>query len=233
MRKIVFASDCYYHIYNRGVDKREVFVDKSDYYRFIHDLYVFNNENGISSPGKRWNGRISRLRISNQKRGKLLAGIVCFCLMPNHYHLILKQRKENGISGFMHKIGTGYTMYFNKRYERTGSLFENRFKAIPIERDEYLMHLSRYIHMNPIKLLNSSSQKKNKNTVQNCKTVESFLENYKWSSYLDYIGRPSFPSLINKGIVSDYFNTFDEYKKFALEHQSVGDTLIEDFIIEE
>ncbi len=133
----------------------------------------------------------------------------------------------------MHKIGTGYTMYFNKRYERTGSLFENRFKAIPIERDEYLMHLSRYIHMNPIKLLNSSSQKKNKNTVQNCKTVESFLENYKWSSYLDYIGRPSFPSLINKGIVSDYFNTFDEYKKFALEHQSVGDTLIEDFIIEE
>ena len=155
MRKVQFANNYHYHIYNRGVDKRKIFLEDQDYYRFIHDLFEFNDLDATINLGRRFNEQGST-SIKTSKKRKKLVEIMCFCLMPNHFHLILKQIRERGITKFMHKIGTGYTMYFNKKYQRTGALFEGRFKAIMIEKDEYLIHLSRYLHMNPIELIESN-----------------------------------------------------------------------------
>ncbi|MCK4859169.1 MAG: transposase, partial [Candidatus Omnitrophica bacterium] len=153
MRKISLVNEHYYHIFNRGVDKRKIFLNQNDQYRFIHDLFEFNDMDAVINVNRRVNitdggeTSISKTSISKKSR-KLLVDIIVFCLMPNHFHLILKQKKDNGITKFMRKLGTGYTMYFNKVCQRSGSLFEGAFKSRYIDNDEYLIHLSRYVHLN-------------------------------------------------------------------------------------
>ena len=212
MRKVQFANNYHYHIYNRGVDKRKIFLEDQDYYRFIHDLFEFNDLDAAINLGRRFNERGST-SIKTTKKRKKLVEIMCFCLMPNHFHLILKQIREHGITKFMHKVGTGYTMYFNKKYQRTGALFEGRFKAIMIEKDEYLIHLSRYIHMNPVELVESNWKEKG---IRNWEKAIKFLEQYRWSSYLDYIGNRNFPSVISKGLLLKYFRGKEDYKHFVI-----------------
>ncbi len=187
----------YYHIYNRGVEKRKIYMDKNDYYRFIHDLYEFND----SAPTNPNHSRIDRSRTSINSKRDCLVEIICFCLMPNHYHLLLSANDKNNLTQFMRKIGTGYTNYFNKRYDRTGHLFQGKYKSVLIENDEYLIHLSRYIHLNPIKNKGASIKQLNK---------------YKYSSYLDYTGKINFPSLISKEFLENYFQDAKDYKKFIL-----------------
>jgi len=223
-RKTQFANDQYYHIYNRGVDKRQIFLQHKHYYRFIHDLYEFNDLNvaiEVRLPiGSRTSidhhGSLtpvgSRASISRKKRERLVE-IVCFCLMPTHFHLILKQLIDKGISKFMHKLGTGYVNYFNGEQKRTGTLFEGRFKSILIENDEYLMHLSRYIHLNCIDLI---EPKWKENGIKNWENAVEFLRNYKWSSYLDYIGRDNVPSVIDNEFLLGYFDNKKEYSQFVV-----------------
>ncbi|MFZ2970979.1 MAG: transposase [Minisyncoccia bacterium] len=121
-------ENVFYHIYNRGVDKRVVFEDEEDHIRFINRLLEYNQ---------------------NSEKEPLFVDVVCFCLMPNHFHLVLRPIVENGITDFMRRISTGYAMYFNRKYQRKGVLFESNFKSILVENEEYLKHLSRYIHLNP------------------------------------------------------------------------------------
>ena len=152
MRKTVFANEQYYHLYNRGVDKREVFLDEEDFLRFLTCLREFNRQEAIGSLYEK-NLREKRNGSSAPIRGAELPGpalveIVAYCLNPNHYHLILKQNSEKGIERFMHKLSTGYTNYFNKKYKRSGALFQGRFKAIHIDSNEYLLHLSVYVNRN-------------------------------------------------------------------------------------
>ncbi len=133
--------------------------------------------------------------------------------MPNHFHLIVKQLVDGGITKFMHKLGTGYTLYFNQKYKRTGSLFEGKFKRIYIDKDEYLIHLSRYIHLNPIELIQHDWKKRG---IKDWEKVNEFLKNYRWSSYPDYIGKKNFPSVIKKDFLMGYFDKSKEkYEKFV------------------
>ena len=192
MRKTKFSNDNYYHIYNRGADKRQIFLDSSDYVRFIHYLYDFNDNKIIPNFSRDIEGGPA----SNIKLRDLLVEIISFCLMPNHFHLILKQVKDGGITKFMRKLSTGYVMYFNKRNKRSGVLFQGKFKAILIDNDEYLAHLSRYIHINPLEISNSN------------------LNNYRWSSYLDYVGIKNFPSVINKATINSLFPKEIDYRDF-------------------
>ena len=192
MREIQFINDNYYHIYNRGTDKRQIFSDNADYVRFIHYLYGFNDNKIIPNFSRDIEGGPA----SNIKLRDLLVEIISFCLMPNHFHLILKQVKDGGITKFMRKLGTGYVMYFNKRNKRSGVLFQGKFKAILIDNDEYLAHLSRYIHINPLEISNSN------------------LNNYRWSSYLDYVGIKNFPSVINKATINSLFPKEIDYRDF-------------------
>ena len=214
MKTIKFTRNCFYHIYNRGVDKRDIFAEDKDYLRFIHSLYKFNDKR-FASPHR---SESKEVASKNAKRS-LLVNILCFCLMPNHFHLILQPIVEGGITKFMRKLGTGYTLYFNAKYKRNGVLFQGQFKAILIDKDEYLIHLSRYIHLNPAELIDHSWEKSG---TENWNRTARFLERYRWSSFLDYLGIENFPSIIHKDFLQTYFKDTIAYKKF-----------IEDFLVKD
>ncbi|MDE2144812.1 MAG: transposase [Patescibacteria group bacterium] len=127
--------------------------------------------------------------------------------MPNHFHLLLEQKEENGIIKFMQKLGTGYTNYFNKKYERVGGLFQGRFKATHVNNNTHFLHLPFYIHTNPLDLIYRSS------TSIDWKDKMDFLENYRWSSYPDYIGKKNFPSVTSRKTLLDYWGGEKEYQK--------------------
>ena len=227
MRKVQFANGYYYHVYNRGVDKRKIFLGHQHYYRFLHGLYEFNNQKATINFNWRFNYQSPTSIV--KKRRSLLVDIICFSLMPNHFHLILKQVTEGGISKFMQKLGTGYAKYFNQIYQRTGALFEGRFKAILIEKDEYLVHLSRYIHLNCVELIEPTWKEKG---IKNWKSVKKFLAQYKWSSYLDYVGRHNFTSVINKEFLVNYFGSEENYRKFTNSWLRKEEDLIADLLLE-
>lgn len=149
MRKTAFALDEWYHCYNRGVDKRVVFQDKQDYYRFLEQLYLANSV----SPLHRGNIRKRKFtEVLQTPRQNPLVAIGAFCLMPNHYHLVLKEIVEGGITRFMQKLGTAYTMYFNTRYDHTGNLFVKPFRSQHVKNDRYFQYLINYVHCNPAEL---------------------------------------------------------------------------------
>lgn len=217
MRKVQFANDYFYHIYNRGTDKRNIFLDEKDYSRFIHCLFEFNDSEAIINSRLRFNYR-GETSIIKRVRDKLV-DIVSFCLMPNHFHLILKQLQENGIAKFMQKVGTGYTMYFNKKQNRSGSLFQGVFKAILIDKDEYFLPLNGYIHSNPVELIEPNWKQEK---IKNWEKVDDFLQRYRWSSHLDYVGIKNFPSVINKEFLLNYFDDKKDYSQY-LKSYLVGD----------
>jgi len=206
MRKINFINDQIYHIYNRGVEKRQLFMSDNDHYRFIHDLFEFND----TAPA----GKYSEVRppTVNIVKRDLLVEILCFCLMPNHFHLILRQLQDGGITQFMKKLGTGYSMYFNEKHERVGSLFQNRFKAILVEDDKYFLQLARYIHLNPLEMFQSDWEV---DGIRDWNKANKFLESYRWSSYPDYIGKKNFPSITSRNLLQQFFKSRIDHKKFV------------------
>jgi putative transposase len=151
-RLISFSGGEFYHVYNRGTDKRAIYLDKSDYKRFIELLYLSNSSHSFVVRDIYRNNE----SIYEYDRGDLLVAIGAYCLMPNHFHILVTPLVENGISKFMNKLCTSYSMYFNKKYNRTGALFQGKFKAEHADRDEYLKYLYAYIHLNPVKLIDST-----------------------------------------------------------------------------
>ena len=190
-----------YHIYNRGVEKRTLFTNTHDYWRFIHDLFIFNDTNPpLHSRTRLHNNKdqntdVPLRYISFPKQPRtLLVDILVFCLMPNHFHLMVRQRVDNGITTFMRKLGTGYTNYFNTKYTRVGPLFQGIFKAAPLEHDAHFLHLPHYIHANPLALLRTREKEGKERMEQKMK----FLKEYRWSSYLDYMGVKNIPSITHR-----------------------------------
>jgi len=206
-RSIVFSQDEFYHLYNRGTEKRIIFSAKADYERFIALLYLCNDTQNVHLNDRPSSNLAERLLL---ERVSPLLNIGAYCLMPNHFHLIVQERGDNGISRFMQKIITGYTMYFNKRYERTGALFQGKFKATHANQDEYLKYLISYIHLNPIKIIDSQWKEEG---IKDKKRAENFLDQYLYSSYLDYCGktRPE-RKVINKDVLPRYFSSVNNFK---------------------
>jgi len=197
MRKLDFINQEFYHIYNRGVDKRDIFLEESDYVRFLLSLKEFNCLEPIGSlyekayrDEKESN---SQLGIGFQKNPRLVE-IICYCLNPSHYHLILKQLSDSGISKYMHKVNLGYTNYFNLKNKRNGSLFQGKFKAAKIDSFEHLVWLSVYV---------------NKNAQIHGKIEDAV--NYPWCSYSQYLGIKE-DNLCNKDII---LNEVQDYKSIA------------------
>ena len=233
MRNIRFVNEGIYHVYNRSVEKREIFVDDQDRFRFIHDLFEFNDEApAVNLYYKRpliQSYEAKPRKIEQQKR-KLLVEILAFVVMPNHFHLLLRQIKENGISNFMHKLGTGYTMYFNQKYERAGSLFQGTYKAILVNQEAHFIHLPYYIHLNPLDLKFPEWRDRE---IKNYKQAMKFLENYRWSSFLDYIGKKNFPSVTQREFLNEFFEGPENYKKDVMKWLKEMDLEeIEDFTLE-
>ena len=196
MRKTELKNDEFYHIYNRGVDKREVFLDSFDYLRFLKSLQEFNSVNPIGSLYEKYlrsrNGS-STSTMEVELPTKKLVEIVCYCLNPNHYHLILKQVAEKGIERFMQRLGTGYTKYFNQKNKRTGTLFQGRFKSVHIDSNEYLLYLSAYVNKN--------------------KFIHGYDNEFNFSSLEEYIGKTDY-KLCDKDIILKQFRNKKEYAQY-------------------
>jgi len=177
-----FQKGSYYHVYNRGNRKQNIFLARRDYKRFLEKALKYKSKFGVT--------------------------IICYCLMSNHFHFLLKQNTDIPITSFMLRLGTSYAKYFNIKYEEVGSLFQGRFRAKLIETDEYLLHLSRYIHRNPKEILLSTP-------VLSTPGVE--LEDYEWSSYSQYIIGAK-DKLVDPTFILDYFaknNPSKDYKSFV------------------
>lgn len=200
-----FASGVFYHVYNRGVEKRNIFLDEKDYFRFVHDLFEFNDKNPVVNVQYRHQKNYSSptavdSAIERQPR-ELLVDVVAFVLMPNHYHLLLRQRTENGVSLFMQKLGGGYTRYFNEKRERKGVLFQGKYKLKSINDHHYLQHLVQYIHLNPIELFIRRFPERKQSA--ELRIPSEKLRSYRWSSYRDYLGIKNFPSVVNFSLARD------------------------------
>jgi len=206
--KIKLVPNSYYHIYNRGVEKRNIFLNENDYKRFQMLLYLCNNTYPINMRELFYKG-LTFVNITDIERKNILIDIGAYCLMPNHIHLLITPKEDNS-SRFMQKLFTAYTMYFNKKNRRTGRLFESTFKAKLIDRNEYLKYLFAYIHLNPVKLIESSWKEKG---IQNINRAKTFLDSYPWSSYPAYISNFNNP-IINKSAFPDYFINKKEFSDF-------------------
>ena len=196
MRKIKFNNSEFYHVYNRGVDKRMITMCQDDSNRFVQGLIEFNRIAPI--------GSIYLKSFHNKKtpenqlrfREPKLVHIVAYCLNPNHFHLILKQLGEGGIPNFLHKIGTGFTNFFNKKYKRPGSLLEGPYKGIHIDNNNYLLWLSGYVNGN------SEIHKIAK------------ADGYKWSSYGVFLGQRKSEIISGQEVILSQFNQLNKYKEY-------------------
>ncbi|MDP2598434.1 MAG: transposase [Candidatus Liptonbacteria bacterium] len=210
------ATNEIYHIYNRGVEKRDIFKNDADRLRFVHDLFEFNDtasaENIYYRDLQSYEVGLRKIVPKNKRRGprSFLVEVLVFCLMPNHFHLMIRQRVDNGITEFMRKLGTGYTNYFNQKYERVGALFQGKYKAIRLARDEHFIHLPYYIHLNPLDIVAPEWRTRE---LKNYRRAAEFLRTYRWSSYPDYLGRKNFPSVTQREFLIEFFGGPKEYEK--------------------
>ncbi len=220
------------HVISRGVDKRKIFLDERDYFRFIHDLYEFNDVNPVNTTFYIFQSNvIARRKIGEERKPrKLLVKIHAFCIMPNHYHLLLSENAANGIPKFMKKLNMGYARYFNERNKRKGTLFEGRYKPVTVKEESHFMHLPYYIHFNSLDLIMPEWRNRE---LRNYKKAEKFLENYRWSSHLDYLGKRNFPSVTQREFLIDFFgdtngyrNRFQELLK-DMDVESIRDCILE------
>jgi putative transposase len=194
MRLTPLVTGEYYHLYNRGVEKRNIVVDKDDSERFLLGIQEFNTLGTIGSLHECLH---CKEKGQQTKSTYGLVDIICFCLNPNHYHLLVRQNVDKGIEQFMHRQGTGYTKYFNHKYKRKGSLFEGTFKASHVDTNEYLLHVSAYINLNDrCHQLGSSSSK---------------LVRSSWKEFQETSGE----SYCKKDIILEQFSSLDDYRDFA------------------
>ena len=154
-----FAPGEWYHCYSRGIDKRIVFENQSDHQRFVALLYLANSSITLH---RSILGHLNHHELFSIPRGESLVSIGAYALMPNHFHLLLHEKNEGGISTFMQKLGTAYTMYFNIKHERIGGLFTKPFRARHVSDDRYFQYVVDYIHLNPLELF-EHKQKESKN----------------------------------------------------------------------
>ncbi len=192
-----------YHIVIRAIEGLKLFRDKQDYLRMVHDLFVFNDLKPVSSYFRKEKVTGSFPATFARRKREVLVEILTFCLMPNHVHLLVRQIKDGGISAFMKKIGSGYAAYYNQKYKRVGHVFQGRYRLVHIENDKQLYTVFVYIHTNPVAIIFPNWKEKG---IKDAKKAIDFVENYKWSSYLDYLGNKNFPSLTSREFLTNTMN---------------------------
>src|ERR1035437_2860232 len=198
MRNTKFATKEFYHIYNRGVDKRDIFMDAGDVARFLVCMSIFNRKDLVGSIYEN-SFRENKKLGSRAPKSEKLVNFVAYCLNQNHYHFILEPLTNDGIQKFMHKLSTGYTNYFNKKYKRNGSLFQGKYKAIHINSDVYLLRLSVYVNLN-FKVHKGLNKE--------------WIGNLPISSFNKYLGKTT-KAFCAKDIVLGQFHNSKEYKSFC------------------
>lgn len=218
MRRTKISIDEYYHVYNRGVDKRILFLDERDKERFLSLLFLSNSTRSIEI-SKNNNELWSFEYLVCRDRGDQIVSIGAWCFMQNHFHILIREKTEGGVSKFMQKLLTGYSTYFNKKYHRTGALFEGRFKATHIDSDVYLKYIYSYIHLNPIGIIDKGWKKKK---IEDKSKARKFLKTYEYSSFMDYVGKKRLENqILEKEVFPEYFESiskFEEMTNFWIEN---------------
>lgn len=194
-RKVPFVNREYYHVFNRGVASMDIFHNDFDRKRFIKTMLYYQ----LDGPKPRFS-LLSPSVTPLNKNGKII-NFISYCLMPNHFHFLLQQVKENGITEFISKLSNSYTKYFNTKNKRVGHLLQGEFKAVHIRTNEQLIHVSRYIHLNPL-----------------VGYVTRDLKTYPWASFQEYIDLNK-NDICSKRIILDQFKSPQDYEKFVLDHE--------------
>ena len=200
-RIIPFINNQIYHVYNRGSEKRPIFESPTNQNRFIKTLAYYQ----LEGPKPKLS-RFLRFQGYKLDKNKKMVDILAYCLMPNHFHIVLKQLKEGGITEFVSKLSNSYTKYYNTKYNRVGPLFQGEFKAVLVETDEQLIHLSGYVHLNPL-----------------VSYLVKDLEQYPWSSYHEYMGK--IKGICELELILSYFKSPEDYKEFILAQEDLGKQL--------
>ncbi|MBI2268413.1 MAG: transposase [Candidatus Blackburnbacteria bacterium] len=205
-RQIPLVTGQMYHVFNRGLDNRSTFTDKREYvradmairfYRFVNPPLKLSRFLVLPK-----DDRMKLLQETEARREKLV-DILCYCFMPNHFHLLLRQLRDGGISKFLANYQNSYTRYFNTKHERLGTLFLDQFKAVRVQNEEQMVHVSRYIHLNPY-------------TSYVTEDLLS-LRSYRWSSFREYLGIAS-GNICDTEIVLSFFKNEGEYEKFVFDN---------------
>src|SRR3989338_4388187 len=192
-RQISFSIDEWYHCFNRGVEKRDVFESEYDASRFLMSLYLANGTKPISLHDV---DKPELAKAFATDRGKPIVAIGAYCLMPNHFHLLIKEIMEGGIATFMQKVGTAYTMYFNAKNERVGNLFMKPLRARHVGDDRYFQHVLQYIHCSPAELCEPEWKS---GKVRNMRLLQEKLIEYPYSSLRSYETKENNPILSSDG----------------------------------
>ncbi|MDP4030928.1 MAG: transposase [Patescibacteria group bacterium] len=203
-----YKENTYYHIYNRGVDKRIIFSDKNDYKKFLGYLKFYLSPTDLQ--GQTLKASPSRVLKNYTDYIQLLA----YCLIPNHFHLLVYQTDALAIAAFMQSLCTKYSIYFNKKSSRSGPLFQGRYRAVEVTSEEQLIYLTKYIHRNPIDILPSRTD----------------LEGYKYSSYGNYLKKFS-QAWIKTDNILEYFKK-SSYKEFVEETEDKDILLLKEVAID-
>ena len=210
-RGVILANNYIYHVYNRGVERRQLFMNRREYERFIETMRYYQYKN----PQIRYSKYLQqsqevRKNIFNEltARSKII-DLLAYCLMPNHFHFLIRQNSDKGISRFLANVSNSYSRYFNTKHTRVGPLLQGTFKAVLIETEEQLLHVSRYIHLNPVVSL---------------VVPEDELDRYLWSSFPEYLGK-SFFSLAASAPVLSQFSSSQKYREFVYDHVAYAQTL--------
>ena len=200
LRKFPFVEKEYYHVYNRGVDKRNIICDFHDLDRLLKSMVEFNTINPIGSIYENRERKRGSKASTFEEPQEPLVNFVAFGINSNHFHFILEQVGELGIEKFMHRFGTGFSKFFNIKYERSGALFQGKFQAKLVTSNEYLLHLSAYVNLN--------------DRIHNRGSKASTLSKTSWDEYININYKDPF---CKKDIVLGQFKNSEEYRKFAEE----------------
>src|SRR3989344_463845 len=205
MPRAIIAIGEHYHVFNRAINKQTIFLDKIDYSRIISLLFLAQSSEPLYNIGRRAQIFLRKRELGLSKSGiddilyNRIVELVCFVVMPNHFHVLIKEIVEGGISLYLQKIEIAYTKYFNNKYHKSGYLFQGPYQSVHIENNEQLLHLSAYIHKN----------------IGEFKKWKDKEYSYRWSSYQYYLGKNGWQGLLVPGIILGQFKTPEEYKNFV------------------
>ena len=201
LRQVVLARGEIYHVFNRGVERRDIFTDKREY-RHVIDLIDYYRFSDVPMRFSQFQllSKADRVTVFSKIRQRKLVRVevLAYCLMPNHFHFILKQVSDTGISDFVSNVCNSHSRYFNTKHSRVGPLFQGPFKAVRVETEEQLRHLSRYVHLNPVSAFVID---------------ERLLDSYPWSSLSEYL--TSQARIINPEPIMSVFKTTERYREFV------------------
>lgn len=200
-RLVPFINDEYYHVFNRGVGQMSIFLNRIDYKHFLKATFYYQ----IEGPKPKFS--IFAPTTTKLDKSKKIIEIISYCIMPNHFHFLLRQERDGGVIEFVRKLCDSYAKYFNIKNSRVGPLFQGEFKAVHVGTEEQLIHLSRYIHLNPL-----------------VSYITADLEPYRWSSYREFLGLED-AKLCMKEIILSHFKSPDDYKGFVLSREDYGKKL--------